>query len=67
MDRIEAKEKELLVLKVKYAHVKTLLESHGVTTSGLSRDTSTIGANGSGSHRVSSSIDIAISDGNVQP
>jgi len=67
MDRIEAKEREIIALKVKYARAKTLLESHGVIVSGLLRDTSIIGANGNGSPKVRSKTNTPSSGGSAHP
>lgn len=67
MDRIEAKDKEIITLKVKYAQVKTLLESHGVIMSGLSRDTSIIGASGNDNCKVRYRNDTISSGGSCHP
>lgn len=64
---IKVKDREVIALKVKYAKAKTLLTSHGVTTSGILRDTSRIIASGS-IHRVRSRMgDTTNSGGNAPP
>lgn len=60
-DRIQAKEKEILTLKMKYAWVKTLLEVQGIIDSDISRGIFISRASGSSGHRVKPRIDEASS------
>lgn len=52
-------------LKVKYAWLEILLESHGITGSDISRGTSISGVSDSDSHRVRSRMDMTSSGGSA--
>lgn len=71
-DRIEAKEKEITmkereisILKMKYAWMKILLESQGITTSDMSRSVCISSASGSSDRRVRSKLDASSSEGSA--
>lgn len=59
------KEQEILILKMKYAWAKIILEVLGIIVSDISRGVSIFGASGSSSHRVRSRSNSSSSEGSA--
>jgi len=64
INKIKAKDKKIIALKVKYGQAKIILRSHGLSLSG---HTSSSRASSNNNHRFRSRIDTVSSGGSAHP